>query len=64
MIFPLFDLFTPSIVENKLACVLDLLKVLKDEAPASSNFFSQYFINSRFEVLKLIFLMIFSLKFY
>ena len=46
----LFELSFPLIVENKLACEPDLLKVLKDVTPTSSNFFSQYLINSRFEV--------------
>ena len=38
----LFDLSFPGIVENKLAWLLDLLKVLKDVAPSSPNLFSQY----------------------
>ena len=46
----LFDLSFPGIVENKLAWLLDLLKVLKDVAPTSAYFCSQYSINSRFGI--------------
>ena len=50
MIPSLFDLSFPGIVENKLAWLLDLLKVLKDVAPTWANFFSQYSINFTLDV--------------